>query len=87
MIGEGDAPLGFDEAGVVASTSSRLATADPPISIFYLSAFSYDYVFVPQEVSERALEALLPLGETRQRKSARLVEEIQASATEAESDS
>ena len=62
MIGEEDAPLGFDEAGIVASTSSRLATADPPISIFYLSAFSYDFVFVPQEVSERALEVLRPAG-------------------------
>jgi hypothetical protein len=58
QIGEEDVPLGFEEAGIVASTSSTLAKADPPISIFYMSAFSNDYVFVPEEAAEQALQVL-----------------------------
>jgi hypothetical protein len=58
QIGEEDTPLGFEEAGIVASTSSTLAKAEPPVSIFYLSTFSNDFVFVPSEAAAQALQVL-----------------------------
>lgn len=47
IIQVGDAPLGFDESGIVAKIAEPLATAQ--ISIYYISTFNYDHALVPEE--------------------------------------
>jgi hypothetical protein len=54
----GELPLGFEETGIVASQSSALAEADPPISIFYVSTYSNGFVFVGVDDIDRAVAVL-----------------------------
>ncbi|XP_028680077.1 cytosolic arginine sensor for mTORC1 subunit 1 isoform X1 [Erpetoichthys calabaricus] len=47
MVRIGGQPLGFDECGIVAQISQRLAEAN--ISAYYISTFSFDHALVPEE--------------------------------------
>lgn len=49
-------PLGFSEVGVLSALSRPLAEAG--ISIFTVSSFETDYVFVPDDAVELAVKAL-----------------------------
>lgn len=53
-------PLDLSEVGVIASLSRPLAEAG--ISIFSISSFDTDYIFVPQGAVGRAVEALEAAG-------------------------
>lgn len=53
-------PLGFSEVGILSSVARPLAEAG--ISIFTVSSFDTDYVFVSDEVVERAVDVLREAG-------------------------
>ncbi len=47
IVKVGDAPLGFEESGIVAKIAEPLANAQ--ISIYYVSTFDHDHALVPEE--------------------------------------
>lgn len=53
-------PLGLSEVGVISALARPLAEA--AISIFTISTFDTDYLFVPEDAVERAVEALTAEG-------------------------
>ena len=56
IIQIGDAPLGFEESGIVAKIAEPLATAQ--ISIYYISTFDNDHALVPEEEFENVAALL-----------------------------
>lgn len=56
IIHIGDAPLGFEESGIVAKIAEPLATAQ--ISIYYISTFDNDHALVPEEEIENVAALL-----------------------------
>lgn len=57
-----EGPLDFSETGILASLAGPLAEAG--ISIFAVSTYDTDYLFLPAAQAERALEVLLAAGHT-----------------------
>jgi len=62
-------PLGFSEVGVLSSLARPLAEAE--ISIFTISSFATDYVFVSDDVVEKAVGALEAAGHVIKRRKPR----------------
>ncbi|XP_020628562.1 GATS-like protein 2 isoform X2 [Orbicella faveolata] len=56
MIRVGDAPLGFEESGIVAQLSEPLT--DALCSSFYICTFLYDHLLVPENEIDKAIELL-----------------------------
>jgi len=56
MIRVGDAPLGFEESGIVAQLSEPLT--DALCSSFYICTFLYDHLLVPENEVNKAIELL-----------------------------
>jgi len=57
VISVNDGPLGFDEAGIVASLAKPLAHAD--ISLFYMSAFTTDHILVRKQNFDSTIQILV----------------------------